>query len=92
MITVVASSTLEKKASPDKVQKLIFYTWRDICKHLILSLCDRGRLPSLSTLFTLLLTRGDILSVYALFLLSLPSQPTRVAGAVRMSAGEASDR
>lgn len=37
---------------------LIFYTWRDICKHLSLSLCDRGRLPSLSTLFTLLLTGG----------------------------------
>lgn len=48
MITVVASSTLEKAASPAKVQELIFYTSKDICKHLTSSLCDRGRLPSLS--------------------------------------------
>lgn len=48
MITVVASSALEKKASPAKLQELIFYTSQDICKHLTSSLCDRGRLPSLS--------------------------------------------
>lgn len=62
MITVVASSSLETEASPGEVQNLIFYTWRDICKHLTSSVCVRLSHPSpclfFLTLFTLLLTGG----------------------------------
>lgn len=49
-------------------------------------------LRSLSTLFTLPRTRGDILSVYAPFLLPLSSWPISISGAARMPAGEASAR
>lgn len=49
-------------------------------------------LHSLSTLFTLLRTRGDILSVYAPFLLPVSSQPISIRGAARVPVGEASAR
>lgn len=62
MITVVASSSLETEAGPAEVQNLIFYTWRDICKHLTSSVCVRLSHPSpclfFLTLFTLPLTGG----------------------------------
>lgn len=72
-------------------QAFLRVLWHDLC---VKRACvtDVDFFLPLSTVFTLLLTRGDILSMHALFLLSLSSQPITFESAVRMSAGEASDR
>lgn len=43
--------TCDYSCSRELFGRLIFYTWRDFCKHLASSVCDRGRLPPLSFYF-----------------------------------------